>query len=50
VTGLMHIWVTKVVFIKKFADQEKHVILEKPPLSFCLGPYSHVVKMKSKYE
>jgi hypothetical protein len=23
--------------------------LEKPPLSFYLGPYSHVVKMKRKY-
>jgi hypothetical protein len=23
--------------------------LEKPPLSFYLGPYLHTVKMKSKY-
>jgi hypothetical protein len=48
VTGLRHLWVTKAVFIKKLSDQEKHIRLEKSPLSFYLGPYSHVVKMKKQ--
>jgi hypothetical protein len=50
VTGLKHIWVTKALEFKNLQIRQKLIRLEKPPLNFYLGPYSHVVKMKSKYD